>query len=209
MTISGLAIVASFLYLDLRAANLFNQQELQRIYYYSREITNIGYSIHYFLLALLCLLFSKFIYPRSNYFQSKISIYRNDRLLKWSIFSMKSFFLIGVGLNILKYIIGRLRPHASPDFENMNFEMFNFHSHWHSFPSGHSQVLFTAATLALLIWPKFRYLFLFLAGLLAMTRITIHQHFLSDMIAGALIGHLATLWLYFYWPHRIDSIKHA
>lgn len=195
-------LIFSFLYLDRIVANYFNRPELQVIYYYSREITNIGYSIHYFIAALIGIIFSKWIYPKSNSLQLKLTPNSNKKILSWSVFSIRAFIIIGVILNILKFLIGRQRPHAAVDFYNLNFDMLSTDSHWHSFPSGHSQVMFTVATLLTLFFPKNKYIFLFLALIFSATRVTIHQHFLSDMITGAYIGHIGTLWLYQLWPPR-------
>ena len=198
-----LTILLSFFYLDLLFANFFNQDELKTVYYYSREITNIGYSIHYFAIALIGFIYSKWIYSNSLFFKKRMSALLNLQINQWSVFSFKALALGGLSVNILKMIIGRNRPHSSENFYPLNFNFFNLDSHWHSLPSGHAQVLFTVAAVALLIWPKYKHLFLVLALILTFTRVTTHQHFFSDVIAGAAVGYLGTLWLYFLWPPKI------
>lgn len=188
--------------LDVLIADFFARPELQKVYYYSREVTNIGDSVHYFVLALLVLIFSKLLYPRIGFLQRSVSRTKTQLAAGWSIFLLKALIGCGLVLHILKFCIGRQRPHVSADFHNMNFEPFNFHHHWQSLPSGHTQVLFTVATVAMLIWPKFRFLFFTLAAVFAFTRVTIHQHFFSDVVAGALVGYLVTVWMYHLWPPR-------
>ena len=191
----------SIFFFDLAIALFFNQPELSRVYYYSREITNIGYSIHYFAIAIFGILFSKFVYPRVQSINKRVGPALNQAILLWSWFAVKVLLLAGIPVHLIKMGIGRQRPHVSGDFNPLIFEPFNLHHHWHSFPSGHAQVLFSVATIALLIWPRHRYYFLFAAFMLALTRVTIHQHFFSDMLAGAVVGYLSTLWLHFYlWP---------
>lgn len=197
-----MGILVSIFFLDLPVANYFGQQELGKVYYYSREITNIGYSIHYFIIALMGIVFSKWIYPNVDFFRKKINEEQNREIKKWSFFSVKALLLVGILVNVMKFIVGRKRPHVSENFYPLNFDSFNLDSHWHSLPSGHAQVLFTVATIAILIWPKKKYLFLILAIFLTFTRVTIHQHFLSDIITGATIGYLATLWLHYLWPSK-------
>lgn len=195
----GLPLVtATIFFLDLQTAQFFNQAEFERVYFYSREVTNIGYSIHYFTLAVFGILFAKIVYPRSQVLQKKISAAANLAIFQWSWFSFKVLLLAGIPVHLIKMAIGRKRPHISGDFNPFVFEPGQLHHHWHSLPSGHAQVLFSVATIALLIWPKQKYFFLALALLLSLTRVTIHQHFLSDVIAGGMIGYLTTLWLYFY-----------
>lgn len=191
--------------LDVIIADFFARPELQQVYYYSREVTNIGDGVHYFVIALLTLIFSKLLYPRIAFLQNKISQAKVRAAAAWSIFLIKVLIGCGIVLHILKFSIGRQRPHAAEDFHNMNFEPFNFHHHWQSLPSGHTQVLFTVATVAMLIWPRFRALFFFLATVFAFTRVTIHQHFFSDVVAGALVGYLVTVWIYHLWPPRLKS----
>lgn len=204
--ISLLGITAGFFSLDLMIARYFNQSELQNVYYYSREVTNVGYSIHYFAMAIAGIIFSKWIYPRFSFFRRKITSLAALKISQWSWFAVKVLILAGIPLHILKMLIGRKRPHVSQDFDPLNFDPVNLHHHWNSFPSGHAQVLFTAATVALLIWPKQKYLFLGIAFILALTRVTIHQHYFSDVVAGAAVGYLATLWLhYFLRPEKKTS----
>lgn len=197
---SVLIIAAGFLGLDLAAAEFFNRSELQGVYYYSREVTNIGYSIHYFAIALCGLIFSKFLYPRFDFMKNKVSAFVNQQIFHWSWFSVKALVLVAIPLHLVKLIVGRKRPHVSENFNPLNFDVFNFHHHWNSFPSGHAQVLFTVATIALLIWPKYRFLFLSTAFIFALTRVSIHQHYFSDVVAGATLGYIGTLWLYYYFP---------
>ena len=195
------AIVLIIFFLDLPAAVFFNRTEMERVYYYSREITNIGYSIHYFAIALAGIVFSKLIYPRFQMIHLRIPATLNLQISQTSWFAVKVLILGGIPVHVIKMAIGRMRPHVSGNFNPLNFEPFNLHHHWHSFPSGHAQVLFSVATIALLIWPRAKYFFLLTAFFLALTRMTIHQHFFSDVLAGAVVGYLSTLWLHFYlWP---------
>jgi len=196
-------VIVGFLYIDMPLAKYFNQPDLEKVYYYSREITNVGYSIHYFLIALCGVVFSNWIYPKFSGLKNKLSFQQNISIKNWSVFSIKVLIVAGLFIKLLKTLIGRQRPHLSPEFNNLNFDILTLHSHWHSFPSGHTQVLFSVATLGYLIWPRQKYIFLFLASFFSLTRITIHQHFFSDVVAGAFIGHIVTLWLYNLWPPKI------
>lgn len=191
-------IALSIFFFDLIIADFFNQPEFSRVYYYSREITNIGYSVHYFALAIFGIIFAKFVYPQIQLINKRIPATLNLAISQWSWFAVKVLLVAGIPVHLLKMAFGRQRPHASGDFNPLNFEPFNLHHHWHSFPSGHAQVLFSVATIAVLIWPRHRFYFLSIAFFLALTRVTIHQHFFSDILAGAVVGYLTTVWLHFY-----------
>ena len=198
LTISLSLCLISILFLDSKIALFFSQPEQQPIYYVSREITNIGLASHYFILSIVLFVLFKFLYPRLPLIQKYVSESNAKLIAYWSGFLLKCMILIGILVHIFKVIFGRQRPHLSPQFESMLFEPFNIHWHWQSFPSGHSQVLFTVATVLSLIVPKYTFHFLAAAAVFALTRVTIQQHFLSDTIFGATIGYLGVLWVYHY-----------
>ncbi|MBN2662215.1 MAG: phosphatase PAP2 family protein [Bacteroidales bacterium] len=86
-------------------------------------------------------------------------------------------------------------------FENSNITDYNFHVvngvdlHFlHSFPSGHTATAFLTFFLAaIFLSPKKAYgqvIFFILAFLVAYSRMYLHQHFLIDNLAGAIIGVL-------------------
>ena len=57
-----------------------------------------------------------------------------------------------------------------------------------SFPSGHAQTAFAAATYLALLFPRGAVLFLALAALVGLSRIALGVHYPSDVIVGALVG---------------------
>jgi membrane-associated phospholipid phosphatase len=66
------------------------------------------------------------------------------------------------------------------------------------FPSGHTAMAFAACEVIGLIWPKARWPVFAVAAGVAVSRATLIHHFMSDVVAGALIGvlvgRLATDW---------------
>lgn len=146
IALTALAVALGIFLLDLLIADFAARPEMQRVYYYSREVTNIGDSLHYFTLALLGLIFSRLLYPRLSFLRTKVSAARNRMIYYWSLFLLKALILCGIVLHIFKFTVGRQRPHVAENFYNLNFAPFNLHHHWQSWPSGHSQVMFTVAT---------------------------------------------------------------
>ncbi|HAG16373.1 MAG TPA: hypothetical protein DCG69_07600 [Bacteroidales bacterium] len=63
---------------------------------------------------------------------------------------------------------------------------------WNSFPSGHTQTAFLAVTFLVLLSRRLSlvYVYLFLATVVALTRVYLLQHFFIDVWFGALIGYL-------------------
>ena len=106
------------------------------------------------------------------------------RMLVLAIFS---FALMLIIVNILKSITGILRPDGS-DF--------------YSFPSGHTAAAFTASTL---LYKEYGYrvkwtsVFIYLTAVaVGVTRMLNNRHWLSDVLAGALIGITSVLIIYYF-----------
>jgi membrane-associated phospholipid phosphatase len=194
-------ILWGLLQLDQVIADFFKQPQYELIYKYSREVTNVGYSIHYFILALVGWAVAKYLNQYIKLLNTNPRL--TNSIQQWSVFVFKSLICIGLFVQVLKFIFGRQRPHITEDFQNTIFVPFSTHWHFHSFPSGHTQVLLTMATIGSMIWPKQRVYFFILALLLAFTRVVIHQHFFSDFVAGAFVGYILTLWIYFYRPPNV------
>jgi undecaprenyl-diphosphatase len=57
-----------------------------------------------------------------------------------------------------------------------------------SFPSGHAQTAFAAATYLALLYRRRAWIFLALAALVALSRVALGVHYPSDVIAGAFLG---------------------
>lgn len=92
---------------------------------------------------------------------------------------------------ILKISIQRLRPFQQeivsilPILEKTSHLIWNF-----SFPSFQAMLVFCAIPVISKEFPKFKYIWILFAGLVALSRVYFGLHFLSDVIAGSLIGYL-------------------
>ncbi len=103
-----------------------------------------------------------------------------------------ALLLGGMVVNGLKELIQRPRPVA--EFASL-ITAGKVHVHvvgaaltGNSFPSGHTQVAFSAATYLSLALPRFCLPFILLATGVAVSRISMGVHFPLDVMAGALIG---------------------
>jgi len=96
---------------------------------------------------------------------------------------------IGVGIALflwLKRLAGRKRPcHIEPHCWSTLLPPDRF-----SFPSGHSITAFAFALSVGLFYPPLMACLLFLAASVAVSRILLGMHFLSDVAAGSLLGAL-------------------
>jgi membrane-associated phospholipid phosphatase len=95
----------------------------------------------------------------------------------------------------IKIVFGRTWPESwlgdNPSWiRDGVFEFSPFHggNGWHSFPSGHTSVITTAATLLWLLWPELRILWAAIVAMVVIGLIGANYHFVSDIIGGLYLG---------------------
>lgn len=116
--------------------------------------------------------------------------------------------LAGLGTNLVKAATGRERP--SHDDQPLGEERYAFHgpgrglgqAPFQSFPSGHTTGAFAVATCLAAYYPPARWVAYAVAAAAGVNRVVEHEHFLSDVVAGALVGHLVAAWLLALAPVR-------
>lgn len=178
--------------LDQVLSIVFARGDLQPLWLAARNITNVGLSEYYFIGAALCFVFFKWLAARTDFWKSREE--RRSFLQRWAVNAIVAMISSGIVLHIIKFTVGRQRPHKSaPFYDPLVFEPFTTHWHWHSFPSGHSQTMFTVATMLSMAWPRYRWLWLGFAAVICLTRVIVHDHFLSDVVFGATLGYAMTL----------------
>ena len=97
---------------------------------------------------------------------------------------------IAIGF-LLKVSVQRLRPFQLglvsiiPSLEKASHDVWDF-----SFPSFQSMMIFSAIPFLSKEFPRFKYVWIIFACLVAISRAYFGLHFLSDVIAGALIGYM-------------------
>ncbi len=171
-------IAVSFLYFDKDIALFFEK---------NRNLRNVFEVITFFGRAELYLIPSLLVYL----------IYRKKELIKrYAILLFFSVTISGIVVNILKIIFARYRPKMLFSENLYSFSWFDVGYNVASFPSGHTTVAFAAMVSLSFVWPKFRYIFLSLAALIGFSRIVLGAHYLSDVLAGALLGSFTSYIIY-------------
>lgn len=112
-------------------------------------------------------------------------------------------FTAGLLADGVKISIGRIRPNG-PEAEQIHNVWQTFlgwfpglHAGWgnQSFPSAHTTVAWGMAMVLVRLYPRGKWLFPILAGLVALQRVETGSHYLSDVLFGAAIGvGVACLW---------------
>ena len=116
--------------------------------------------------------------------------------------------LVAGGINTaLKHLVGRGRPkfmHTG----NSEFSPFGG-AGWDSFPSGHSMATFAVATVLAVRFPKVRWLVILWALTVSVSRLFRASHFLTDIVAGAVLGVLIGAVVAHPWEDRFASFTSA
>jgi membrane-associated phospholipid phosphatase len=109
-------------------------------------------------------------------------------IARTALFGLVCSVIAGITVNLLKFVIGRARPRLFLTEGDYGFFPMNAEWAFNSFPSGHAQTVFTVATIVALAIPRTRYLCFFVATLVALSRVMISVHFVSDIVFGSFLG---------------------
>jgi membrane-associated phospholipid phosphatase len=172
---------------DHPVASFFASEPIREKYWqFFRTMTDIGLGENYFILSMSVYAFTRWAAPRLKsvrFDRRKIEFYR-----KWSAEFFICLLTAGIGVQFLKFLIGRARPLQTENFDPFVFSPFNTDHYFHSLPSGHAQVMFTAAPFFCLAFPRYRHLWYGIAWLVAFSRVVTFQHTMSDIVVGAYVG---------------------
>jgi membrane-associated phospholipid phosphatase len=104
---------------------------------------------------------------------------RRPRLCEAGWLGALAFMSAGLVEYALKHLVGRPRPAAAGPFLGPELD---------SFPSGHATSVFAVATVLGSFYPRLRWPLYTLAAAIALGRVYLARHYLSDIVAGALLG---------------------
>lgn len=146
--------------------------------------------------------FTWFTYLGDGFFIVAVSLFLflfRKKILAFGI--LLSYAISGLLVQLLKNIIFSPRPAVL--FKQMGRPFYEVHdvtllSSNASFPSGHTTSAFALLSILVLFYPKQRwnYLFLLLAIMVGYSRIYLSNHFLVDVLAGAIIGIITAFGCY-------------
>ncbi len=99
------------------------------------------------------------------------------------------FLFLSIGLSAV-VAIGIQHLFARPRPEDIGLVGVTLRLWRYSFPSGHTAVAFSAVPILLKVLPKFKLLWFGFATTVAISRVYLGAHYISDVIFGAIIGYL-------------------
>jgi membrane-associated phospholipid phosphatase len=184
--LAALAVVASMIFIDERAYRLALRLPVGVVDAFY-EITDFGRSGWVLVptgavIALLALVAS----PALDHM---------TRGVLAAIATRVGFVFLAVGVPglfvaIVKRFIGRVRPSSAGPFA---YEPFHWRPDFASLPSGHTTTAFATLVAVGALFPRARPLLWGFALLIAVSRIAVTAHFVSDVLAGAAVGALGAL----------------
>ncbi len=114
---------------------------------------------------------------------------------KWAVIALLTTRVV---VEIAKALIGRERPYLiDPTVGHYGPQFFGpiLGRDFASFPSGHATSAAAIAVVLASAFPKRRYLPYLWTALVCLSRVALNEHFVSDVVAGAILGSSLTLTL--------------
>ncbi len=122
-------------------------------------------------------------------------VWKNE---KWSakiIYLFLCLSLSGILSTMIKWLAGRNRPINLFEDGLFGFDLFKISYLYEttSFPSGHAVTVFALAAAVSFLYPRLRIAVFSAAILIALSRVVLTAHYLSDVVAGAAVGTICSL----------------
>jgi len=111
-----------------------------------------------------------------------------SRWVRAGLVNIPALVVSGLATRVLKIGVGRPRPRLID--QGVEHWGPSFVSGLNSFPSGHATSAFTFAVILAIYNPSWRIVAYIVAVSVALSRIVLDAHFLSDVVGGALVGFL-------------------
>lgn len=167
-------------------------------------VTMIGYGAPWYII-FGCMLF----YGLGTRFfaHSESRKQHAKQIVKSAIYLLLVLAVTGLLVTILKIGIGRFRPSMLAEHGLAGFSPFNFAPGQGSYPSGHSQVIFAVMIGLHFVYPRYDFIYFFLALIVALSRLMIGVHFLGDVLLGAAIGGCGAFMIRHWFISKWGSVR--
>jgi len=147
-----------------------------------KTITLLGDATGYLVVAAVAVLILRAM-AHTSY-----KVFHFQRYRSWGRSALYALLVMGASgilVNLFKFAIGRIRPRHLFEEGLYGFHPFNTQWGMNSFPSGHSQAIFAVMMALYFIYPRYDAAYLALAFVIALSRVMITVHYLSDTVMGA------------------------
>jgi len=99
----------------------------------------------------------------------------------------------GLSVSLVKNMIGRARPGVGGSVNPFLFEPFHWTPAFASFPSGHGTTAFAVLAAFGTLFPRARTALIIYAVLIAISRVVLRAHYVSDVMVSAAFGMVAVI----------------
>jgi membrane-associated phospholipid phosphatase len=176
-----LSAIFSYFFLDRSLALYFHNLHSSWVDPLFRKITKVGDSQYSLILSAIVF----------------ILLYQKNRLLSYQAFYIFGIVAVsGLLVDVIKIIVGRLRPDMLFDQGIYGFVGHHMGSEFNSMPSGHSATVFALCVGLTLLYPRYKYAFIVIAVTVGASRVILNYHYLSDVLVGSLLGGLFAYFAY-------------
>lgn len=133
-----------------------------------------------------------------------------------AVLALSLSVFVAVGANgVAKEIFGRTWPESwlgdNPSWiRDGVFGFFPFHGGmgWGSFPSGHTTLITTVATILWIVWPELRWVWSVTVAIVVVGLLAGNYHFVSDIIGGLFLGAGVGLSVVTLMVRPVDGMRH-
>ncbi|PLX68326.1 MAG: phosphatase PAP2 family protein [Denitrovibrio sp.] len=178
---AALLVVTSYFFFDLPVINFFKPLKNTFTYDFFKVVTEFGRAEYQIVPAILVYI----VFRKKRPFVAKIGLA-----------VALSSALAGLSTDVIKFIVGRYRPSMYFSEGLYGFAFFEYKYAMVSFPSGHSSTALGALGLLSLVFKRFRWVFLSIGAMIALSRVVTLHHYFSDIIAGSAIGMASAIFIY-------------
>lgn len=188
-------IVAGVKWFDIPVYNWMQQYDI-RMWHWFANIFDGKVWVAVFLLATIIMYLKKTYElrndPTTQMHWFNIKFLTRDAYTKLknsnAFLVLCSLCMSGVIVEVLKFVIGRMRPKFFDLLGLDGFYPFTTNYWFNSMPSGHTALSFAGLVMLGMLMPRFKWLTWGLAIVIAVSRVAIGAHWPTDVILGAFIG---------------------
>ena len=173
-----------YFYVDRIVAKFFHSLEHSFWFEAAQTITAFGKGQYIIIPSIIFLIMA-------------YCLLKNKQLSLYALFLVACATIPGLITTVIKIIVGRPRPSMYFYHDQYGFLFFETQAIYWSLPSGHATSI-TGFMMALSLlkprgWPL---IFMGIALLISLTRVTTFVHFVSDVMAGMLLGAITTIFIH-------------
>jgi len=148
-------------------------------------VTDLGVATGYVVAAVLVLL--------AGWMGVRVAAHESTRrrcdvLRRYAALLLAGLALSGAVVNLTKIVLGRQRPEYLFRDGFYGFEPLNFDTGANTFPSGHAQTIWVVAAVLCIAFPRHRLALCAVAAVVALSRVVLTEHYLSDVLVGSYLG---------------------